>query len=252
MVLVLTSTLAPPPCLPRPTRVPKPDETLGDRWDKKNDELFQSIDKCISLSCVFEGVDSLMCAAFFDPSVPCNLVGAQITGIKNALRPSDNEYRKLAASMTRKCPRFALLWLATIWSGQSKKIFRVATSPLPLLNLALGFWCRTSQSFLQVNYSPISNRTDVIPRTREFSTIYFAQQNQVPSWCRAPPFGSTLASNVSLEVNEHLSHDHRPLRYISCWLSGLGEYIPMHEPRWIDLPLVQMQLPLDTGDSESK
>lgn len=81
MVLVLTSTLAPPPCLPKPTRVPKPDETLGDRWDKKYDELFESIDKCISLSCVLEGVDSLMYAAFFDPSVPCKLVDAQITGI---------------------------------------------------------------------------------------------------------------------------------------------------------------------------
>jgi hypothetical protein len=45
------------------------------------------LDSCITLSCCPEGVDSLLCSVFFDPRVSCNLIGAQMTGVMEALLP---------------------------------------------------------------------------------------------------------------------------------------------------------------------
>lgn len=48
-------------------------------------ELFKSVENCISLSSTQDALDSLLCSAFFDPCVACNLFGAASLGVRKAL-----------------------------------------------------------------------------------------------------------------------------------------------------------------------
>ncbi len=77
MVLMLISELVEVD-LQLPTSTTPAEIALNeDRRDEYFDILYGSIDKCIALSCVREGIDSLLCSVFFDPSVIFNFVGAQ-------------------------------------------------------------------------------------------------------------------------------------------------------------------------------
>ena len=194
--------------------------------DKCYDKLFASLDKYLTLSCIEDGIDSLLCSVFFDPVVPCNLVGAQSLAIKQALGPGpfEKDPQRLVRAIAARNPRLSLLWLAVIWNGNGEisEVVDCALNPLATTNLPAACWTGTIQSFLQVKYYGMTDRPDLIPRTWEFITAYFARDVLKP-FTRAPPFGLTKISNLNLEVRQHLDHNHRPLQWRRYWVMKSDE-----------------------------
>lgn len=77
--------------------------------DHYYDKLFECLNSCITLSCSQEGIDSLLCSVFFDPKVPCNLVGAHLLGVTKAIEPVKSNPRAFANLMVRRCPKISPL-----------------------------------------------------------------------------------------------------------------------------------------------
>ena len=131
--------------------------------------LFNSLDSCITLSCSSEEIESLLCSQFFEPSVPSNLIGAHVLGIRRAIEAVQSDERILTALMIKCNPNLSPLWHAAAWSGYWKKILRSAMGALPPINLAVASWTGTVQSFVQVNYDSLTDKSDYLARACEFS-----------------------------------------------------------------------------------
>ncbi|RAK71715.1 uncharacterized protein BO72DRAFT_441329 [Aspergillus fijiensis CBS 313.89] len=215
-------------------------------------KLFRSIDQCMFLSTTGEAIDSLICSVFFDPSVPCNLVGAAYLGISEALsplnklsegqlhsehksfeklgHPIDNiDERQLLHAITYEKPYLSLFWAAAIYTSQARRFLSPSLSGTSILCLPAAYWTNTTQMFLQMNYRSTSSEELLSTRVDEFQTSHFCLSN--PSslpwpWSPAPPFGSTPVTNLSLEAREHLPHMHRPLSWQIYWILESGQRIP--------------------------
>ena len=59
--------------------------------EKYYKRLFKYLNRYITLSCCDEGIASLLCSAFFEPKVPCNLIGAHLSGVRKAIEPARSE-----------------------------------------------------------------------------------------------------------------------------------------------------------------
>lgn len=210
------------PCLTTPLKF---DAAQGQNQDCY-ESLFGCLSSCITLSCSFEGINSLLCSVFFEPTVPCNLVGAHILGIMKAIEPLQSDPRILAPLMAKKCPKVSPLWLATIWNGQLSRVLESALGGLPPISLPAASWTDTVQSFLQARYLPITDRRDAIPRAREYSIAYLVRPDIIAPFTPSPPFGETAPSNLSLEVKKHLEHNHRPILHKTSWILETGEELP--------------------------
>ncbi len=180
----------------------------------------------ISISCTQDAFDSLLCSAFFDPEVPCNLVGAVSLGIAKALLQVDADYQRLIRAISERAPHLSLLWLAVVRNGQAKHILDMALQMLPPICLIAGIWTNTIQSFLQVSYSPAGTMENSVLRSFEFSTSYFCRPQASAPWSPAPPFGSTRINNLSLEIKEHYGHEHKLLWWRTCWNLISGQRVP--------------------------
>jgi hypothetical protein len=227
--------------LPPPTA--KPDfffvQHSGNVYYRK---LFECLNCCITLSCIPEGISSLLCSVLFDPQIPCNLVGAHFLGVAEAIKPVRYHPRKLARLMASRSPELSPLWLAAIWSGRTNRILKSAMNGLPPISLPIASWTATLQSFLQAEYLAAIHQIDFIPRAYEYSIIYLASPTASMPFTPSPPFGETAASNLSLDVREHLSHGHRPTKYRTYWLSKKG--VPLQGlDKWIDMPRLNVFLP---------
>ena len=53
--------------------------------DEYYNNLFECLGCCITLSCSPDEIDSLLCSAFFELRVPCNLIGAHFLSITKAI-----------------------------------------------------------------------------------------------------------------------------------------------------------------------
>ena len=219
-----TNTLKLPPLI-RPKHL---DATRGFR-EIYYDKLFGCLNSCITLSCNPEGIYSLLCSGFFDPKVPCNLAGAYLLGINDALEPVKNDPKTLAHLMVRQSPKISPLWLAAIWSGRASKILASATGGLPPINFPVASWTGTQQSFIQIGYPSVGDQADTIPRACEYSVIYFVKPNPGIPFTPSPPFGEAPIWNISLEVNAHLRHDHKPLESRTYWILENSEQLPAQE-----------------------
>lgn len=180
-----------------------------------------------------EALDSLLCSAFFDPGVPCNLLGAISLGIKDAMTPNEDNHRTLIEAITERRPHLALLWRGAMCTGQATPLLQRAMKDLPPISLVAAFWTNTIQSFLQVSYVASGTRETSISRACEFTTSYFCRNEASIPWSAAPPFGSTSTSNLSVEVRHHYRHNHRPLWWRSYWILRSGERVPVTPPKRI-------------------
>jgi hypothetical protein len=203
------------------------------RRHAKFERLFESIDKCMSISSIRGALDSLICSAFFDPEVPCNLLGAVSLGIKEALISAEDNYRTLVDAITERRPHLALLWRGGLCTGQVITLLDIAMKDLAPICLVTALWTNTIQSFLQVSYDPSGPEETSISRSREFSTSYFCRPEAWIPWSPAPPFGSTSTHNLSFEVRQHYRHNHRPLWWRSYWLLRSGERVSASSQKWI-------------------
>lgn len=224
-ILMLTSRNVPRPTLAVPVSI-SVSSVQSTKRDVRFEGLYRSIDKCMSISCTQDAFDSLLCSAFFDPEVPCNLVGAVSLGIAKALLQVDADYRRLIRAISERAPHLSLLWLAVAYNGQAKHILDMALQMLPPICLVAGIWTNTIQSFLQVSYSPAGTMENSVLRSCEFSTSYFCRPQASAPWSPAPPFGSTRINNLSLEIKEHYGHEHKLLWWRTCWNLISGEKVP--------------------------
>lgn len=198
------------------------------------------------LSSTQDAIDSILCSAFFDPCVPCNLVGSTSLGIKKALFNRDGTRNEgLLRAIISEKPHLGLLWSGAICTGQAESLLRLALHNLPPLCLPAAFWTNTIQSFLQVRYHlesvPTESKTS---RAQEFQISCFCRSNASIPWTPSPPFGSTPSTNLSLGVREHLEHDHKPRSWQLYWYTKSGVRIPASSRYSIHLPnTVSIQYP---------
>ena len=175
-------------------------------------DLSGYLGKCIMLSCCAEGITSLLCSTFFDPTVPCNLIGPHTQGIREALEPVRDNPILLARLLAKQNPAFSGFWLAAIWTGRATKIIDCALNGMPPINLLVASWAGVPQSFIQMGYYPVSTRKAYIPRATEFSTLCLIDSEASIPMTPSPPFGETAVTNLNLDIRRHVGHDHRPLR----------------------------------------
>lgn len=181
------------------------------------------VEKCITLSCAEEGIDSILRSPFLDPGVPCNLAGAYLLGARQALSESGN-MKALEDLMTRRRPTIAPLWLAAIWCGQAERTLNDTILGSCFVNLPASTWTGSPQSFIQYDY--VSNGPqETILRAEEYRITYLANPLVLPPRLPYPPFGYTKKNNLSLEVGTHLSHDHHLQTYRMFWVGEEAEDI---------------------------
>ena len=179
--------------------------------------LFDSIDSAITLSCTDEGIESILCSVFFEPDVPCNLVGAQLCGVKSAIQSINNNPQLTALLMVERSPKVFPLWAAATWIDETSKVFEYTIKSLPPISVPVAFWTDTLQSFVQATYTSITDRPGLVSRAREYGTSFLVNPEFILPHTPSPPFGETTISNVSLEVRRHLNHDHRPIQFSTYW-----------------------------------
>ena len=225
-VLMLTSRNAPSPKLNPPTMISRratPPELRRPAFQR----LFGSLDKCMSLSATQDALDSLLCSTFFDPGIPCNLVGAASLGIRKALLPANRDgFQTLLQAIADKKCYISLLWHTVVYSHQAATFLTLALNQLPPICLAAAFWTNTKQSFLQVTYDSDNSSDETVSRAEEFIHSYYCRPETSVPWTPAPPFGSTRTGNLSLQVESHYRHRHVPLSWKSYWIQLTGERVP--------------------------
>lgn len=241
-VLMLASRDAPPLTITPPnmiSRSPKAFKKHG-----ISERLFKYLDKLMSVSSTVDALDSLLCSVFFDPRVPCNLVGAVSLGITEALLPAENDYQRFLGAIAHRRPDLSFFWSALVRNGQVKPLLSRTLKDLPPLCLVAALWTNTVQSFLQVTYHPSSaTEKSLVPRACEFRTSYFCRPEASEPWTPAPPFGSTASRNLSLEVRQHFKHEHRPLWWRSFWTLRSGDSVPASLQNWIKKPVAVTYMP---------
>lgn len=227
-VLILTSRHTPLPQFAPPIMISAaPMRSLPRSKDTVFLELFQSLDQCISLSSTQDAFDSLLCSAFFDPCVPCNLLGAVSLGMRKAFSTGDKiNNRQLLSAVINIKPNLSLLWAVAVCNGQATSFLNMALHSLPPICLVAAFWTNTAQSFLQIAYHVRDSDENMIHRADEFQTSYFSRPEISVPWSPLPPFGTTPVQNLSLGVRAHLSHMHRPVSWRIYWILDSGERIP--------------------------
>ena len=82
-----------------------------------------------------EGIASLLCSAFFEPKVPCNLIRAHLSGVRKAIEPARSDPKVFARPMARQNPKISALWLAAIWTGHAGKLLDSALGGMPPISL---------------------------------------------------------------------------------------------------------------------
>ena len=195
--------------------------------EKYYERLSKCLSRCITLSCCDEGIASLLCSSFFEPNVPCNLIGAHLSGVRKVIEPARSDLKILFRLMARRNSKLSALWLAAIWTGHAGKLLDSAFGGMPYLSLPMMSWTGALQSFIQAGYSSISNRDDFVPRAQEFSVIYLTHPIANIPLTPSPPFGETAISDVSLDARRHLLHDHKMMESTTYWIFEEEKFQPV-------------------------
>lgn len=214
-----------------------------------NKKLDAVVDKCITLSCTEESIESILCSPFLDPGVPCNLVGAWLLGIRQALSDCGS-MKTLEKFMVNKRPTIAPLWMAAIWCGQAEHILNNAVLGYSPVSLPVSTWTGIPQSFIQYDYLS-SGSEGTILRANEYRMTYLVNPFSFLPMTPYPPFGYTKKRNLSLEVSSHLSHDHHMQSYKLFWAAEDNEDILVQSlelPRWSASLDLERRLPLERPD----
>lgn len=188
-------------------------------------QLFKCIDKCMYLSATQDALESLLCSAFFNPAIPCNLVGAESLGIEQALLADGTEYDALLKAIANRVPYLTFFWRAVVHNAQVHPLLVLALKRLPPICLAVAFWTNTVQSFLQVQYYSQRPKSEFISRAEEFSISFYCRNEASVPWTPSPPFGGTNINNLSLDIRSHHGHNHWPRSWNNKWVLLSGEKV---------------------------
>ncbi|PGH19085.1 hypothetical protein AJ79_00119 [Helicocarpus griseus UAMH5409] len=222
-VMMLTSRNVRPLKLVPPAQISRP-ITMPGKNNSVLRKLFGRLDQCMALRATQYSLDSLLCSALFDPSVPCNLTGAASNGIRKALlEDKSNGFDALLRGISHRKAHLSVLWHASVYTGQALPFLSMSLKDLPPICLVAAFWTNTAQSFLHIKYEDIIN-TSINPAT-EFTVSYFCRPETRVPWTPAAPFGLTRVENLSLEVKAHYQNLHYPLPWKAEWKLTSGDRI---------------------------
>jgi hypothetical protein len=192
-------------------------------------------------SCTPSGIDSILCAVFFDASVPCNLVGAHLRGIQDACEPLNNDQANLVRALSKHRKDLAFFWLAATQIGHLQRVLRSSFDGLPPISLPTAAWTQTQETFVQIKYQSSAAENDRIARAYEFSMTFMTDQALSVPLTPSPPFGDTLIQNIRLDVREHLAHDHQLLKHNTYWMTADGRpELAQEEVRKVQSPVIHI------------
>lgn len=181
----------------------------------------------MTLSCNPFGIRSLLCSAFFNIDVECNLVSAWLTPCFATVVPliERGEYTKLASLLGNRQPNVAALWLGAIIVGIAKSVIRDSRNGMTALDLHAAAWTSTLQTFITANPGKATGPS--ILREDECRLLFILGGSQ--SHTRLPrsprrPFGSTLLTDTELEIQNHANCNCHCLEYLTWhWKSWTGK-----------------------------
>lgn len=184
---------------------------------------YQQLPYFMTLSCNVRGLRALLSGSFFEPDIPCNLVGPYLQPVFEIIDPliARNDLRDLATIMGRRQPTLACLWLGAIAMGLETSVFQSVRSGLFSIEPHAAAWTGTIHSFID-DVSRHTNATprDEITRADECQLLYLTaseghQRHPVSPW---PPFGFIPLNQTEIEVRQHAYCKGHNLRYSSwCW-----------------------------------
>ncbi|TVY47707.1 hypothetical protein LOCC1_G002816 [Lachnellula occidentalis] len=176
--------------------------------DEKDEILqdFRLLPYYMTLSCSRRGIESLLCNTFFDPHIPCNLVGAWIQPIFEVLDPliANKDYKVLAMVLGRQQPKVAALWTGAIITGMERSILQHCRHGFIAIDILAAAWTNTTQTFLSLDPQPLPDY-DRIYRADECRLLYLAGEelnSRIPI-CPWRPFGTTALSDTDICVRTH-------------------------------------------------
>ncbi|GLA50911.1 hypothetical protein AnigIFM63604_007235 [Aspergillus niger] len=239
------------PWLSPPTSIPKTPTTPASTCSARSHALYKlwgCLDKAMYLSSTRAAIESLIRSAFFDSSVPCDLLGASFSGIREALSSADEfDPQRALHAITNRRPHLSPLWAAEICMDPDTLSYEVLDC-LPPICLPAALWTGTMQSFLQVAYrsdEPADLEAKLL-RAREFQIAYFCQPSIPVPETPAPPFGETILNNVSREVETHMAHEHMTRSWQMYWTTKSGAKKPA-TAQYV-LELVEARMEKDVAD----
>lgn len=176
----------------------------------------RQLDKLLTMSCNFTGLQSILSSSFIEPDLPCNICGAWLQGTFEVLDiPSAQEPSVLAQMLMQKSPHLNFLWFGAVLLGMQSHIMKWARHAACLIDLQTAAWTNTFISFLQrsVSVYPSGNR---LTRADEARLMFLAQGQHhcVPPLVPFTPFGSIELKDCTLDVQLHATcAGHHGLRY---------------------------------------
>ena len=186
------------------------------------------LDYYMTISCNVWGVRALLSGVFFDSRIYCNAVSPWLQPAFDVVTSvvETGQYWRLAATMARRQPKLAALWLGAIMAGGEKRILRDTHSGLYAVELHAAAWTHTVHSFIGP-WPPASAPANgsVIRRIDEARLLFLTGGegfSRVPV-CPWPPFGATALESTEIEIRQHAQCIGHCLQYVSWrWESATG------------------------------
>ncbi|KAB8224819.1 hypothetical protein BDV33DRAFT_164762 [Aspergillus novoparasiticus] len=159
----------------------------------------------MSLSSNIWGMRPLLCSAFFEPDVECNLVSTWLHPAFTVIDPlsEDGNLTQLAAVLGRRQTKLAALWLGAIIMGLARTELRDIRNGPPAINLPAAAWTGTVQSFITLKPGVANEHT--IRCEDECRLLFITASDghaRVPIW-PWKPFGQFRICDTDREVQQH-------------------------------------------------
>jgi hypothetical protein len=163
------------------------------------------------ICCNTRGLRALLHGAFFEPSVPCNLVSPWLEGASTTIDAliQKKDYFQLGNVLGRRQPQVTALWLGVIILGMESRIFDHVRTGMSAVETLAAAWTSTTHSFLGPGqFLPASYEGTKISRTDVCRLLYLVEMedhSRVPI-CPWTSFGDTELSDSSLFLNPLAAH----------------------------------------------
>lgn len=152
----------------------------------------------VTLSCKTRGIEALLCGAFFDPQVSCNLVNSWIEPIFEDIDPlvTKSDYKTLTILMGKRQPKLAALGMGAFISGVANYIFQDVRIGLLATEIHCSAWTGKAHSFINLKPKAEISRSD---ESRLLSLAQCDEHYRLPvsPW---KPFSVTPLCDTEIEV----------------------------------------------------
>lgn len=177
---------------------------------------YQRLVYYMTLSCNVRGLKALLSGSFFEPDVPCNLVGPWTQPIFDII--DEHNHEGLAIIIGRRQPALAALWFGAILFGLEKSILQPIRIGLFAIEPNAAAWTGTIHSFINVPPQRIYSVMDEeVLRADECRLLYLTGSEDYQRYPVSPrrPFGSTSLGHTNLEFQRHVTCKRHALQYTS-------------------------------------